>query len=541
MHEQSLNEIWQVDVNGTIYEAPFYELGEWIGGGSLLPDDKVRKGNLRWIEAKRVPTLVPFFNAKDKGMPMPVVVTTTEAPVAADVTESVEAVTENITAVKPVNSSKPSDPAFCLNHTDHESQFICDGCGVGLCRTCVKSYGGTVRICSACGSMARDVNAVHNAKKEQARIYAAASEGFGFSDFSNALAHPFKFKTSLFFGALLFMFFSLGQSASGIGGIFMMVAALFCVMLANMLTFGILANTVNNFVQGKLDENFMPDFEDFSIWDDVLHPFFLSVAAYLVSFGPLFLTAAVGYYLVISAVTNQLDTYQADLEKIPGTQVYSGRKLVDQSGDVKEVLNGIKQEQADRVNSLTESAENGTAANTAPTTFVDEESRQQEELWAAAMESRKQSLEGSFGKTPETQAMEQQQMLNAFLQLAAPLVVVGFITLLWGLFFFPAACAVAGYTKSFFATINPLVGLDTIRRLGFSYIKILLMGFLLIVMSGIVGAILSALFSPLALPGMGNLPAKALGSIVTFYVYVVFSCILGYALFKSADKLQLLK
>src|SRR5690349_10376167 len=84
MQERDLNEVWQVDVNGTIYEAPFFEFGDWIGGGSLLPEDKVRKGNLRWIEARKVPALVPFFNAREKGEAMPVMVTATiaEAPPA---------------------------------------------------------------------------------------------------------------------------------------------------------------------------------------------------------------------------------------------------------------------------------------------------------------------------------------------------------------------------------------------------------------------------------------------------------------------------
>ena len=70
------------------------------------------------------------------------------------------------------------------------------------------------------------------------------------------------------------------------------------------------------------------------------------------------------------------------------------------------------------------------------------------------------------------------------MQLAAPLVVIGAITFLWGMFFFPAACAVAGYTRSFMATVNPLVGLDTIKRLGADYGKILLMGFVLLIVSG---------------------------------------------------------
>ena len=80
MSTQNLNEIWQVEVGGQVYEAPFAELGDWIGEGSLHPTDKVRKGNLRWIEARRVPLLVPFFNAKEKGLPMPLFVSAVETP-----------------------------------------------------------------------------------------------------------------------------------------------------------------------------------------------------------------------------------------------------------------------------------------------------------------------------------------------------------------------------------------------------------------------------------------------------------------------------
>ena len=132
-------------------------------------------------------------------------------------------------------------------------------------------------------------------------------------------------------------------------------------------------------------------------------------------------------------------------------------------------------------------------------------------------------------------------MFKAFLQLAPPLVVVGFITFLWGCVFFPATCAVAGYSKSFLATINPLVGLDTMKRLGGTYLKILVMGFVLVVMAGFVSMILGAILSPLNLPGMGNLPATAITAVFTFYFWTVFSCIIGYALFKKADKLGLVR
>ncbi len=113
------------------------------------------------------------------------------------------------------------------------------------------------------------------------------------------------------------------------------------------------------------------------------------------------------------------------------------------------------------------------------------------------------------------------------------------ITFLWGALYYPAACAVAGYTRSFVATVNPLVGLDTIRRLGLTYVKILLMALLLLLAAGTVGAVLEIVLSPFDLPRVGNLPAMVVGSFVTFYFSVVFSCLLGFALFKSADALDL--
>lgn len=143
------------------------------------------------------------------------------------------------------------------------------------------------------------------------------------------------------------------------------------------------------------------------------------------------------------------------------------------------------------------------------------------------------------GKTAEQRNQEFTQMVMGILKLAAPIVVTGAITLLWGLLYFPAACAVAGYTRSFFATLNPLVGLDTIKRLGSDYAKILLMSLALLIFFLIIGVFLEIIFSPFDLPGLGNLPVKAVGSLFVFYFSVVFSCVLGFALFKAGDRLKL--
>jgi hypothetical protein len=589
MSTENLNEIWQVEVGGQVYEAPFVELGDWINEGSLHPADKVRKGNLRWIEARRVPSLIPFFNAKEKGLPMPVVVNTVDGPVAdqppaiasvvpPDTFPSPVVTPESFSPVVPDSTFSPApppaaetvvpvpdpvehslatptesgglphDPDFCAIHTDLATVFLCDGCGTGFCKACPRSYGGSVRTCPFCGALCRALSEIKQKQTATVQRVAAVGEGFGATDFFNALAHPFKYKTSLFFGAVMFMAFTLGQSASGLGGIYMMTSAIFCGMLANMLTFGVLANSIDNFSQGNLETNFMPSFEDFELWENVIHPFFLSIGAYISSFGPFFVVLIIGFYFVVSSATSQMDAFQQRVEQIPGTKYYDTKRTLDQSEQVKGVLGEVDQSQEERIDELEDMNAGVYGGEEEPTSrlvetedgrMVDPETLEQEELWAAAQEGRKQSFESAIGKSPETQAKENEAMLQGFLNLAAPLVVIGGIFFLWGVFYFPAACAVAGYTRSFTATINPIVGIDTIKRMGGTYVKVLLMGSALMLVSLFVGAIVGAILSPFDLPNFGNLPAKAIGGLLGFYLWVVFSCILGYAIYKKSDALQI--
>ena len=40
---------WQVFAQDRIFEAEYEELIQWIKEGAVLPEDKVRRGNLRWL------------------------------------------------------------------------------------------------------------------------------------------------------------------------------------------------------------------------------------------------------------------------------------------------------------------------------------------------------------------------------------------------------------------------------------------------------------------------------------------------------------
>jgi hypothetical protein len=107
----------------------------------------------------------------------------------------------------------------------------------------------------------------------------------------------------------------------------------------------------------------------------------------------------------------------------------------------------------------------------------------------------------------------------------------------WGIFYYPMALTVAGYTQSPGSVLNPLVGLDTIRRMGATYFKGFGMVIMVQLVALVVGAIISMVTSPFALPYMGNIVGNFLNAICTFYFYLVIACILGLSLFKCADRL----
>ena len=552
MSDLNTNENWQVEVNGQVYQADLSELAEWIADGALQPEDKVRRGNLRWIEAKKVPKLTEFFNAKANGLPPPaIVVSTTDggsrtgvSEVPCTVLEPVQNVAFDADSIRPEPekqlrvandfAEQPArDPAFCINHNDRAASLVCLSCARSFCRECVKSFGSSVMICSACGGMCKskaDLGATHAKDEFKTR---SIEQGFGFGDLLEALRYPLRFKSSLIFGSLMYAFFSLGKMATSFGGIYMIVGSIFSYMLANMLAFGILANTIDSFAHGKIGGNFMPDFEDFSLWDDVIHPFLLSIGVYISAFGPFILVFLIGSYLVMSSVSSQMNTMKTNLEQTPGTPYYNVRDTVDQSEDVKGVLSNTERINQQHLDAQ-ESIENGQ-----PSVTVDQSEENVQRVNKMIADSKRQELESVVGKSPETRERESAAFIAALLKLAAPIMVIGFITFLWGLFYFPAACTVAGYTRSFVATVNPLVGLDTIKRLRFDYVKILFMALFLVVAFAIASMIFSFIFMAFDMPGVGNVPAKAFESLVWFYLVIVFACLLGFAMFKASDRLKL--
>jgi hypothetical protein len=116
----NLDEIWQVEVNNQTYEANVQELGLWIAEGALLPSDRVRRGNLRWLEARKVPVLHQFFNAAERGLPLPVLQNVTDA---ADAENGSPLETESLTAAPTIHQNQIAQAPENFAATELPAEF----------------------------------------------------------------------------------------------------------------------------------------------------------------------------------------------------------------------------------------------------------------------------------------------------------------------------------------------------------------------------------------------------------------------------------
>lgn len=161
---ENLDEIWQTSVNGEIYETSFAGLVEWIAEGSLHPQDKVRRGNLRWIEANKVPALHRFFNARQLEATNQVVTSTnlqntTPPPQAQNFSvNSTQPVTQNFIAPPPPTFYKDLTPEaerkYCVIHTDANAKYNCETCGNYFCKACPQN-----QVCPMCGALCKMIEA----------------------------------------------------------------------------------------------------------------------------------------------------------------------------------------------------------------------------------------------------------------------------------------------------------------------------------------------------------------------------------------------
>jgi hypothetical protein len=148
---------WQVETQGETYVADFEELKQWIVEGAVLPSDKVKRGDLRWLAAEKVPELWEFFNSSDY-----------IAAFSADNSNleydefQTQFAFENSAEE---NDSAPVDETVCFIHKNSGVVYACDVCKHFFCKACPKSFGGKVKLCPMCDSLCRSVNEPVNVNK----------------------------------------------------------------------------------------------------------------------------------------------------------------------------------------------------------------------------------------------------------------------------------------------------------------------------------------------------------------------------------------
>jgi hypothetical protein len=521
-------EVWQLMTHDGVYQADLPTLKQWVAEGLVLPTDKVRKGALKWIEAGRAPTLRRVFAGEEVPEPSRELAPATPAAdtphthaalgdshthaappgahasnvasnapghaqdlgLSAGVGAShfdegpaggfIEAVsTRDFPGALPDMGHEPSaegpTPAVtCQNHPADAATLICRTCRETFCRSCPNRMGtSSVLLCPSCGNFCDPLEDIN----ECIALLERAASGFGFGDFRQALAYPLKHVGSLIGGALLYSFLLLG----GLWGH----------LLAPALVFGCISLVINRVGYGNMGRDFLPDFSEFSIWDDMIVPYFLGWGITLVSFGPVLLLTSVLVFGMFGGAAQ------------PAPQRPQGMT----AEDYKVLQNG------------------GTA--------------EQE----AELQRKVDGMTPSGQMAQQARAAKKQQddstlsLLRTLLARPGIFFLLALVALAWAVFYYPMALLVAGWTESFKSILNPLVGLDTMRHMGLNYFKAFAMYLAVQIAAFVINAVVGYVTSPFDMPFVGNVPARFIGGFVTFYTSLVVACVLGLSLFKSADRL----
>lgn len=304
-------------------------------------------------------------------------------------------------------------------------------------------------------------------------------------DFVRAIRYPLQHKTALFTGALIYAV--------------LLMAGFRGSLVAWMLMFGCISHVISQVAWGRLNRSFMPDFSAFSLWDDLVVPIFLGLGIMIVSWGPVIALVVALIFGVLSGGVNT-------------SPLHGGSDQVAQSNapDVSVLLD----------------------PNADPAK-LEAENQKLQGLRPGAQMAHEAEQSRNEANDPAGVA----RYLLPYLGAGIGLGLLFLLLIGWAVFYYPMALTVAGYTQSLGSVLNPLVGLDTIRRMGATYFKGFGMVLLVQLAAFVVGVIISIITSPLTLPFMGNLVGNFISATFGFYFNLVIACVLGLSLFKCADRL----
>lgn len=488
MSAQHPLETWRVETPEGIFETDLETLRQWIREDCVMPGDRVAKGNLHWIEAGRVPLLRAAFGNKLSApaaapQPAQTVAHATPAPTATAVPAA--PAFAPAPAWPPPVAPAAAPPAFAPQANSF-GQPACVNHPYTpphvICRECgatycqsCPKYVNKIPICPACGDLCKPFQEVR--KKNLLRQ--SQTSGFGFNEFALAIAYPFRHPFSVLLMAVIYALLSLfgfkGQ------------------LIACGLLFGSMSHVINQFAWGATNCGLYPSFESFSWWDNAIRPMFLSIGIYIVTFGPAIVLSLAILFGVITLASPEAKR-QAALPQQPRSEM------------TQQDIDGLLH---------------------------------QADPGYPAPKPTQPALQPTTDETKSQKKSDDAVSALLALGVSGTALILLLLCLAWAVFYYPMALTIAGYTEDFWAVVNPKVGLDTMRRMGWNYVKAFLMYLCVQIPALFLMVFMFIIFAPFTLPFFGNLPAAFMSGIVTFITSLIIACILGFALFKSGDRLDI--
>lgn len=357
----------------------------------------------------------------------------------------------------------------CANHRATPSEGVCTQCGKGFCGECVKRQG-TAAICPNCDALCVSA-AEQEQQEERARMRARPLT----AELGTVFAYPLTDKLAYVILAVFVGVFALAASMA-------MFGSGFGFFVSRGLLYAYAFSAINRVSAGNL-KGFMPDLSD---WTDLVPPVRAGLAAMIISAGPLIaLSFAYTWQQVASHVMGPRSASFLPAQPTPSP-----------SPTLPPQLAAMLQQDS------TPASEPGEG-------------------------------EGEPGDTAAAKA-ERERMEQGMAKLARPAVpawaVIAFLlAFAWQLAYAPIALVAAAISRGFLATLNPLVGLDAIRRMGGVYWTAMAVYTGIVLVAGLLGLVLSLI----------PIGGRLLTAFVDSYAYLAIGCLLGFAVFKKAPELDL--
>jgi hypothetical protein len=493
----SPNENCQFKVLDRVYYVNFDELVTKIRNGNVLRKDPVKIGKSKvWIEAEKIPELTKAFDEFDS------------RTACVDFQNIFTHFQVKGTDYKALHEIESIPDKVCAVHADKEPYYICTICENLFCRDCPAQAAEKKWICPFCGGKCvlymGQVWQFEN-KKPQAKYdfeeetsapkvqnYQVVYTKLKFRDFINAMIYPMRFPLALVVGGILFAALVFGQIVTLFKGSVLLFAATAITSVIVMMKFGILSKCFENLSQkNHQHHSYMPHIKKFGVFEDFIMPFITGMQSYLVAFGLfIILASTVGIYAWFS-FTDYLQRTETGLRQ------------------TEQQLNSV----IDTGNSDSKLAQ-----------------RRQNEFKKIFDDWRLKKMESVFGTNHLADNEQLERLINSVMRLTLWFQMPICFAFILGVLFFPAVCLSTGENQFFSLKKTFISSFKTMKIIGFDYIKILFMCFILLLFSVLNIYALSWLFSKLEMPTAEIFSAIVAGSFLIFYFWVAYSSILSTAL-----------